>query len=90
MTMQLVLQTASVIQTYASGAVPGAFTVTVPLAVERPLLFYPFDAYSTDLVSFSCSAAVCRCGGLRGTSSALQHVQPKHHKPKHHERTHVV
>jgi hypothetical protein len=38
------------IQTYASGAVPGSFQVTVPLAVERPLLFYPFDAYAADLV----------------------------------------
>jgi hypothetical protein len=43
--VQLVLQTANIIQTYTSGAVPGSFAVTVPLAVERPLLFYPFDAY---------------------------------------------
>jgi hypothetical protein len=48
--MQLVLQTANIIQTYTSGAVPGSFAVTVPLAVERPLLFYPFDAYAADLV----------------------------------------
>uniref|UniRef100_A0A383V654 Uncharacterized protein n=1 Tax=Tetradesmus obliquus TaxID=3088 RepID=A0A383V654_TETOB len=47
---QLVLQTANRVQTYASGDVPGAFAVTVPLAVERPLLFYPFDAYSIELV----------------------------------------
>jgi hypothetical protein len=53
--VQLVLQTANIIQTYTSGAVPGAFAVTVPLAVERPLLFYPFDKYSADLVR--CTAA---------------------------------
>jgi hypothetical protein len=45
-----VLQTANIIQTYTTGAVPGSFAVTVPLAVERPLLFYPFDAYAADLV----------------------------------------
>lgn len=72
---QLVLQSGNIIQTYTSGAVPGSFPVTVPLGVERPLLFYPFDAYSANLVISLSLEQVVQCPENATGPTNLQSVQ---------------